>query len=599
MKEPRMHIADTRVQGRRKADTKFVIVNLFRYLRPWLPMLAALFVLNVASVVLSLVGPRLSGEAIDLIRPGGGTDMAAVLRCCALLAGIYVLSGVLSYLSAVGMAHVARKVACRMREDTFNRLVSLPVSYFDSRQAGDIISVLSYDIDTVGESLANDVVLVINSVVMIVGSFAMMLAIAPLLVLVFVVTIPVSAVITRCIARRVQPLFRRRSAKLGELNGFVEEMIAGQKTTKAYGCEQVMIDKFESKNRDAVDAYARAEYLSTMTGPTNNFMNNFALTLVSVFGALMYMYAFGGITVGQISSFVLYSRKFSGPINEIANVFGEFQSAIAAAERVFRVLAEQPEAPDPADAVVPDGVRGDVDIEHIAFGYVEGREIIHDFSLSAGQGDVIAIVGRTGAGKTTIINLLMRFYDPDRGTIKIDGTDISRMTRSGLRGCFTMVLQDTWLFAGTVFENIAYGKENATREEVERVCRAARIHSFITRLPQGYDTVLADNAVNISKGQRQLLTIARAMLLDSPMLILDEATSNVDTRTEHVIQQAMTKLMEGRTCFVIAHRLSTIKGADRILVMDGGDIVEQGTHAELLARRGMYYRLYKSQFESF
>lgn len=599
MKEPRMHIADTRVQGRRKADTKFVIVNLFRYLRPWLPVLAALFVLNVASVVLSLVGPRLSGEAIDLIRPGGGTDMAAVLRCCALLAGIYVLSGVLSYLSAVGMAHVARKVACRMREDTFNRLVSLPVSYFDSRQAGDIISVLSYDIDTVGESLANDVVLVINSVVMIVGSFAMMLAIAPLLVLVFVVTIPVSAVITRCIARRVQPLFRRRSAKLGELNGFVEEMIAGQKTTKAYGCEQVMIDKFESKNRDAVDAYARAEYLSTMTGPTNNFMNNFALTLVSVFGALMYMYAFGGITVGQISSFVLYSRKFSGPINEIANVFGEFQSAIAAAERVFRVLAEQPEAPDPADAVVPDGVRGDVDIEHIAFGYVEGREIIHDFSLSAGQGDVIAIVGRTGAGKTTIINLLMRFYDPDRGTIKIDGTDISRMTRSGLRGCFTMVLQDTWLFAGTVFENIAYGKENATREEVERVCRAARIHSFITRLPQGYDTVLADNAVNISKGQRQLLTIARAMLLDSPMLILDEATSNVDTRTEHVIQQAMTKLMEGRTCFVIAHRLSTIKGADRILVMDGGDIVEQGTHAELLARRGMYYRLYKSQFESF
>ncbi len=599
MKEPRMHIADTRVQGRRKADTKFVIVNLFRYLRPWLPVLAALFVLNVASVVLSLVGPRLSGEAIDLIRPGGGTDMAAVLRCCALLAGIYVLSGVLSYLSAVGMAHVARKVACRMREDTFNRLVSLPVSYFDSRQAGDIISVLSYDIDTVGESLANDVVLVINSVVMIVGSFAMMLAIAPLLVLVFVVTIPVSAVITRCIARRVQPLFRRRSAKLGELNGFVEEMIAGQKTTKAYGCEQVMIDKFEGKNRDAVDAYARAEYLSTMTGPTNNFMNNFALTLVSVFGALMYMYAFGGITVGQISSFVLYSRKFSGPINEIANVFGEFQSAIAAAERVFRVLAEQPEAPDPADAVVPGGVRGDVDIEHIAFGYVEGREIIHDFSLSAGQGDVIAIVGRTGAGKTTIINLLMRFYDPDRGTIKIDGTDISRMTRSGLRGCFTMVLQDTWLFAGTVFENIAYGKENATREEVERVCRAARIHSFITRLPQGYDTVLADNAVNISKGQRQLLTIARAMLLDSPMLILDEATSNVDTRTEHVIQQAMTRLMEGRTCFVIAHRLSTIKGADRILVMDGGDIVEQGTHAELLARRGMYYRLYKSQFESF
>ncbi len=599
MKEPRMHLSDTRNLGKRKVDTKFVIVNLLKYLKPWLPLFIALFVANIASVVLSLIGPRISGVAIDLIKPDGSTDMNAIYYYCALLAGVYLLSGVLSYLSTVGMAYVARKVACKMREDTFNRLVSLPVSYFDSRQAGDIISVLSYDIDTVGESLANDVILVLNSVVMIAGSFVMMLTIAPLLVLVFVVTIPISVLITRYIAKKVQPLFRRRSAKLGELNGFVEEMIAGQKTTKAYGCEQVIIDKFEDKNKQAVDAYAEAEYISTMTGPTNNFMNNLALTLISVFGALMYMYAFGGITVGQISSFVLYSRKFSGPINEIANVFGEFQSAIAAAERVFRVLEEQPEAPDPADAVTPSGVRGDVDIDHLAFSYVKGREIIHDFSLSAKRGNLIAIVGRTGAGKTTIINLLMRFYDPDSGTIKIDGADIARMTRSGLRGCFTMVLQDTWLFAGTVYENIAYGKKDATREEVERVCKAAKIHSFITRLPQGYDTYLSDNAANISKGQKQLLTIARAMLIDSPMLILDEATSNVDTRTEHIIQQAMTKLMEGKTCFVIAHRLSTIRGADKILVMEEGDIVEQGTHESLLARRGAYYKLYKSQFESY
>ena len=600
MKEPRMHLSDHRDLGKRKADTGYVLINLIRYLKPWMAVFVLLFIANIASVVLSLTGPKLSGDAIDMIKPDGSTDMDAVYYCCALLAGIYALSGVLSYLSTVGMAYVAKKVACRMREDTFNKLISLPVSYFDSRQAGDIISVLSYDIDTVGESLANDVVLVINSVVMIVGSFIMMLTISPLLVVVFVVTIPISVLLTRFIAKRVQPLFRRRSAKLGELNGFVEEMIAGQKTTKAYGCEEAMIQKFEAKNTQAVEAYARAEYISTMTGPTNNFMNNLAMTLISVLGALMYMYSFGGITrVGQIASFVLYSRKFSGPINEIANVFGEFQSAIAAAERVFRVLEEQPEAPDPEGAVAPENIRGDVAFEHVSFGYIKGREVLHDLSIEAHKGDVVAIVGKTGAGKTTVINLLMRFYDPDSGRILLDGRDIAAYTRAGLRRCFTMVLQDTWLFAGTVYENIAYGKENATREEVERVCRAAKIHSFIARLPNGYDTYLSDNAVNISKGQKQLLTIARAMLLDSPMLILDEATSNVDTRTEHIIQQAMTRLMEGRTCFVIAHRLSTIRNADKILVMDGGDVAEQGTHEELLAKKGMYYKLYRSQFESY
>ena len=600
MKEPRMHLSDHRDLGKRKADTGYVLINLIRYLKPWMAVFVLLFIANIASVVLSLTGPKLSGDAIDMIKPDGSTDINAVYYCCALLAGIYALSGVLSYLSTVGMAYVAKKVACRMREDTFNKLISLPVSYFDSRQAGDIISVLSYDIDTVGESLANDVVLVINSVVMIAGSFIMMLTISPLLVVVFVVTIPISVLLTRFIAKRVQPLFRRRSAKLGELNGFVEEMIAGQKTTKAYGCEEAMIQKFEAKNTQAVEAYARAEYISTMTGPTNNFMNNLAMTLISVLGALMYMYSFGGITrVGQIASFVLYSRKFSGPINEIANVFGEFQSAIAAAERVFRVLGEQPEAPDPEDAVAPENIRGDVAFEHVSFGYIKGREVLHDLSIEAHKGDVVAIVGKTGAGKTTVINLLMRFYDPDSGRILLDGRDIAAYTRAGLRRCFTMVLQDTWLFAGTVYENIAYGKENATREEVERVCRAAKIHSFIARLPNGYDTYLSDNAVNISKGQKQLLTIARAMLLDSPMLILDEATSNVDTRTEHIIQQAMTRLMEGRTCFVIAHRLSTIRNADKILVMDGGDVAEQGTHEELLAKKGMYYKLYRSQFESY
>ncbi|MGN0814438.1 MAG: ABC transporter ATP-binding protein [Candidatus Coproplasma sp.] len=595
MKEPRMHLSDTRKIGARKADTKFVLANLIKYLKPYLPLFIVVFIANLAAVVLSLVGPKISGEAIDLIKPDGTTDMNAVYFYCALLAGVYILSGIITYLSTIGMAYVARKMVKKMRNDTFEKLISLPVSYFDSRQAGDIISVLSYDIDTVGESLANDIVLVLKSVVLIVGSLVMMLIIAPLLVLVFAITIPLTVFFTRWLAKKVQPLFRKRSAKLGELNGFVEEMITGQKTTKAYGREDEVISKFEVKNNEAIEAYAHAEYLSTITGPASTFMNNVALTLVSVFGALMYMYAFGGVTVGQISAFVLYSRKFSGPINEIANVIGEFQSAIAAAERVFRVLEEQPEAADSQEAEELTAVRGEVEIEHLSFGYVPGKTVIHDFSLTAKKGELIAIVGRTGAGKTTIINLLMRFYDPDSGTIKIDGKDITKVTRRSLRSAFTMVLQDTWLFAGTVYENIAYGKENATREEVERVCKAAKIHSFITRLPQGYDTCLADNAVNISKGQKQLLTIARAMLIDSPMLILDEATSNVDTRTEHIIQAAMTALMQGRTCFVIAHRLSTIRNADKILVMDHGDVVEQGTHEQLMAEKGYYYNLYASQ----
>lgn len=599
MKEPRIHISDNRKFARRKVDTAFVIKNLLKYLKPYLPLFIIVFLANLAAVALSLLGPKLSGQAIDLIKPDGSTDLNGIWYYCALLTGVYVVSGLITYLSSVGMAYVARRMVKKMRNDTFEKLISLPVSYFDSRQAGDIISVLSYDIDTVGESLANDITLVLKSVVLIVGSLVMMLTIAAPLVLVFVVTIPLSLIFTRYLAKRVQPLFRKRSAKLGELNGFVEEMISGQKTTKAYNCESKVIADFERKNRDAVDAYAQAEYLSTITGPAVNFINNLALTLVSVFGALAYMYAVGGISVGQISSFVLYSRKFSGPINEIANVIGEFQSAIAAAERVFRVLEEEPEKPDCDGAVALEKVDGKVELKNVSFGYVAGKTVIKDFSLTAEKGELIAIVGRTGAGKTTVINLLMRFYDPDSGTISIDGKDVTKITRSSLRKSFTMVLQDTWLFAGTVYENIAYGKENATREEVERVCKAAKIHSFIARLPGGYDTCLADGALNISKGQKQLLTIARAMLLDSPMLILDEATSNVDTRTEHIIQAAMTKLMEGRTCFVIAHRLSTIKNADKILVMENGNVVEQGTHESLMAAKGAYYNLYHSQFESY
>ena len=497
------------------------------------------------------------------------------------------------------MAGIARKVSKRMRADLFARLVNLPVSYFDSRHAGDIISVLSYDTDTVGTSLANDIIMIIKSVVNIVGSLVMMLIIAAPLVLVFAVTIPLSFVATMVITRRVQPLYRARSAKLGQLNGFAEEVLSGQKTTKAYGREREITDRFEVRNKDAADAYTRAEYFGTISGPTVMLINNLSLTLISTFGALSYAFGWFGIGVGQISSFVLYSRKFSGPINEIAEVLGEFQSVIAAAERVFRVLDEKEEGCDDKVSLKLGEVNGDVRFEDVSFGYLPEKRVIKHFSLDVKKGDVIAIVGHTGAGKTTLINLLMRFYDVDEGRITLDGKDIREVDRGELRSAFTMVLQDTWLFAGTVYENIAYGAEGATRERVEEVCRAAKIHSFIMGLPNGYDTYLSDNAANISKGQKQLLTIARAMLADSSMLILDEATSNVDTRTEQLIQAAMTGLMKGRTCFVIAHRLSTIKNADKIIVMENGNAVEQGTHASLMADGGVYARLYRSQFESY
>lgn len=597
MPQMRINVKDTRSFAKRKVDKKYVIKHLFSYLKPFTPMISLVFLANILGTASNLVGPWLCGLAIDEIKPEG-TDFGAIGVYSAALVGLYVLSAVLEYLSAVGMAYVSRGIVRKMRNDVFCRLSTLPVSYFDTRQTGDVISVLSYDIDTVGESLANDVIIVLKSSVMIIGSLVMMLVIAAPLVLVFAVTVPVSIIMTRFIVRKVQPLFRKRSAKLGELNGFVEEITAGQKTTKAYNCEEKFLADFEVKNRESVDAYSRAEYMGTISGPGVNFVNNLSLTFVSVFGALLYMFAVGGLTHGQISSFVLYSRKFSGPINEIANIMGEFQSAVAAAERVFRLIEEPPEPADPEGAAELKDVRGDVDIEGLNFGYVKGKTIIKDFSLSVKKGQVIAIVGHTGAGKTTIINLLMRFYDPDGGSIKIDGQDITGLTRASVRSAFTMVLQDTWLFAGTVYENIAYGKPDVTMEEVVRVCKAAKIHSFITKLPQGYNTLLNDNAVNISKGQKQLLTIARAMLMDSPMLILDEATSNVDTRTEQIIQEAMKELMKGRTCFVIAHRLSTIRHADKILVMKEGDVVEQGTHRTLLDAGGYYATLYYSQFES-
>lgn len=577
-------------------NRKGTILRLGSYMVQYRYLVLLALGLTVGSNLLALVGPMLSGYAIDAIEPGiGKVDFARVFYYAGLMVVFYVFSSVLSYILSVLMIHISRKVVYQMRRDVFGHLMALPVGYFDTHQTGDIISRISYDIDTVNTSLANDLVQILTTLITVVGAFAMMIVISPKLVLIFAFTVPLAIVLTKFITGKTRPLFRMRSRRLGELNGFVEEMITGQKTLKAYHQEENTIGKFDGKNEEAVEAYYRAEYYGSVVGPAVNFVNNLSLALVSMFGALLFLA--GQMSLGSISSFILYSRKFSGPINEAANIMSELQSALAAAERVFQMLDEPVEAADCAGAAALEAVAGDVLLEDVSFGYLEGQKIIKNLNLHAAPGRLVAIVGPTGAGKTTLINLLMRFYDVDDGEICVDNHCIRDVTRTSLRRAYAMVLQDTWLFEGTVFENIAYGKQGATLEEVTAAAKAAKIHSYIKRLPQGYDTVLTDEGTNISKGQKQLLTIARAMLLDAPMLILDEATSNVDTRTEQQIQQAMRKLMEHKTCFVIAHRLSTIQNADVILVVNHGEIVEQGTHGELMEREGFYYQMYRAQFE--
>ena len=589
-------MAEDQKKYEKPKNRKGTILRLGTYLMQYRYWVLLALLLTVGSNLLALVGPMLSGYAIDAIEPGiGKVDFSKVFYYVGMMVVFYLISSLLSYILAVLMIQISRKVVYQMREDVFTHLLDLPVGYFDTHQTGDVISRISYDIDTVNTSLANDFIQILTTLITVVGAFAMMLAISLRLVLIFAFTVPLSILLTKLITGKTRPLFRLRSRKLGELNGFVEEMISGQKTLKAYHQEENTIMKFDVRNEEAVEAYYRADYYGSVVGPAVNFINNLSLTLVSIFGALLFLS--GQMTIGSISSFILYSRKFSGPINEAANIMSELQSALAAAERVFTMIDEPAEIVDAETAFSLENVKGDVLLKDVSFGYTKEQRIIKHLNLYAAPGKLVAIVGPTGAGKTTLINLLMRFYDVDDGQISTDNHNIYDVTRESLRRAYAMVLQDTWLFEGTDFENIAYGKQGATLEDVTAAAKAAKIHSYIKRLPQGYDTILTDEGTNISKGQKQLLTIARAMLLDAPMLILDEATSNVDTRTEKQIQQAMRALMAHKTCFVIAHRLSTVQNADEILVVNHGEIVEQGTHSELMEREGFYYQMYRAQFE--
>jgi len=577
-------------------DVKGALLRILAYLGDYKLMIGVIILLSIGGNLLSLIGPKMAGAAIDEAAAGKGmVNFTQVYYYAKWMLICYLASSVLTIVINVLMLWVSKWVSRKMRKDVFEKLERMPVGFFDQNQAGDIISRVSYDIDVISTCLATDVVQIITSIVTVVGSLVMMILISPALSVIVVVTIPVSVIYTAKMRKTTQPLYSKRSKSYGRLNGFVEEMLSGQKTIQAYAYEEKVAGRFDEVNGGAAEAYRGAEFYGCSIGPTNGFINNISLGLIATVGSVLYMN--GIVALGQISSFVLYSRKFSGPINEIANIINEIFSALSAAERVFSLLDETEEVADRPGAEVLSHVEGNVDAQHVHFGYPGSRIILHDFNMKADAGRLIAIVGPTGAGKTTIINLLMRFYDVDEGQILVEGKDLRDYTRRSLRGAYAMVLQDTWVFRGTIFDNIAYGKEGATMEEVVAAAKAAHIHPFIMRLPEGYQTVISEDGGNISKGQKQLLTIARAMLYDARMLILDEATSNVDTSTERQIQAAMRKLMEGKTCFVIAHRLSTIQNADHILVVDHGDVVEQGTHEELMNNKGFYFKLYAAQFE--
>ena len=571
----------------KEQSTKYILKRMSKYLYKYKFTIIISIILTIVSNIFALVGPMLSGYAIEVIEKGNGNiDFSKIFYYAFLMIVFYFCSSILSYIISIIMVKTARNVVYSLRKDAFDTLLNLPLSYFDKNSIGDVLSKITYDIDTMGSTLSTDLINILTSIVTLVGSFFMMFTISKKLVLIFFITIPMSAISTKYITNKTRPLFRQRAKKIGDLNGFVEENISGLKIIKAYNKESKSIDEFRNINKNAVDAYYNAEYYGSMTVALISFINNISLAFISTIGSILYLK--NEMSLGQISSFVLYSRKFSGPIREISNLISDMQSSFAASERVFRFIDEKREEDDKVDAVKLEKVHGKIDMQNVTFSYDLNEKVLENLNINAKPNTVVAIVGPTGCGKTTIINLIMKFYNRDNGQILVDDKNIDDITKKSMRQAYAMVLQDTWLFEGSIYENIAYGNENATLEDVKRVAKLAQIDDFIEKLPNGYNTIISGNGDNISKGQKQLINIARAMLIDAKMLILDEATSNIDSKTEIQIQNALLEIMKGKTCFIIAHRLSTIKNADQILVLNNGKIVEQGKHEELLEEDGFY-----------
>jgi ATP-binding cassette subfamily B multidrug efflux pump len=576
-------------------------LRLLGYFRAHAARLAAVLAAAMLGALFSILAPKLLGNiTTDLFegfvahRLGGGVDFALVGRLLLELAALYVTSSAFSWVQQYLMAGTAQKVVYAVRRQVMEKLSRLPIAYFDAHPHGEIMSRFVNDFDNISTTLSQSVTQFVTSAVTFLGVVVMMLSISWLMTLIIAVTLPLSLVVTRAIARRSQRHFLERQQHLGRVNGHVEEMLTGHVIVKAYGHEARSIEEFDRLNAALTESTWRAQFMTGIIMPMMNVIGNIGYVLVSVVGGILVTQR--AIQIGDIQAFILYARQFSMPITQLASISNSIQSALASTERVFEVLDEPEEVADPEHPSVLDAPRGRVAFQAVDFRYDPAQPLIEDMNIEVRSGTTVAIVGHTGAGKTTLVNLLMRFYDVDRGGISVDGVDLRRLRRSDLRHLFGMVLQDTWLFSGTIRDNIAYGREGATEEEVVRAAQTARADHFIRTLPDGYGTLLNEEASNLSEGQRQLLAIARAVLADPPILILDEATSSVDTRTEAAIQEAMAQLMRGRTSFVIAHRLSTIRGADLILVMEHGRVVEQGTHDELLERGGAYARLYRSQF---